>query len=318
MPSEYDKKHLKKLLLLGLALIWTKNVWAVGCSFSPKTFQLKIPELAVAPNVPVGSVLLARTFSAKGPAAVCPTGSPLYKSMMMGPWATLSSIPGVYETGVPGIGVRIDDFVLDGFVPLSQQIPPNQALAIMGKDVRLLFYRTGDIEPGNFPAGIVARFQLQGTNGTLGNLLTQQVVSGSVRIKSCYAKSPNIIVPMGQVQRNVFNGVGSTSPVKSFKFDMTCQGDGLPVDVSYDVMAGTSSPETGVIPLDNVEGSATGVAIKVMNNDGSPLQFNMPTRYHLNHEPSISIPLKAAYVQTNKKITAGVANATMTFTITQN
>lgn len=310
---------LKRCLLFILLMSTSKFALAVGCSFTPKDIKITIPDLIVSPNQEIGSVIAARSFPAQGRVANCLTGgSPLYKSTMMGNWATESAIKGIYETGIPGIGVRIDDYIVDSPVPTTQQIPPVNALVITAKDIKMLFYRIGEIKPGSFPAGPVAHFQLTDTKGSLADLLTLRVTGGGVKIKSCYAKSPNIIVPMNQVQRKVFTGPGSLSPAKAFSLDMVCQNDAIAVDVSFDVMSGITSPGPGIVPLTDEENAASGVAIKVMNNDGTPLVFNNPVRYHNQYEREISIPLKAAYIQTANIIKAGVANAAITFTITQN
>jgi major type 1 subunit fimbrin (pilin) len=311
------KTRMLSLLLAPLLLLSVKAFAGCTMAASPETIRVVLPTFYVDPNIPVGGVIGGKTVSAARLLTVMCTGSTTYRSALLGDWATPSAtVPGVYETGLPGIGVKVTDFVMpDRYVPVTNAaLPPNQTLGLNGSDIRLLFYRTGEIVPGNFPTGIVARFSL----GTTANILSLQITAGGAKIKSCYASSPSITVPLGSHQRSVFNGVGSTSEMKSFNVELTCQGDNMPVNVSFSSSGATSSPEPGVIPLDGSEGSATGVAVKVVKGDGSPVQFDTAETYHTAGETSISIPLRAGYVQTAGTITPGVANTAMTFTITQN
>ncbi|WP_275555907.1 hypothetical protein [Mixta sp. Marseille-Q2659] len=111
---------------------------------------------------------------------------------MTGNWSGVSdALPDVYNTGIPGVGVKVSDYLhSDRFVPLAMTLTPAPNTPLLGADIQLLFYRTGDITPGSFPGGEVARFTLPDNEGNPTNILSLQVISGSVHIKSCYAKSP--------------------------------------------------------------------------------------------------------------------------------
>ncbi len=315
--------NVRTLSLLLTPLLFASAKVFAGCTFvaSPETVRVVLPNLAVDPNIPVGGVIGGKTLSVARLLTLNCTGSTTYRSSLLGSWATPSAtVPGVYETGLPGIGVKVSDFVLpERSVPVTNAaLSPNQTLGLSGSDIQLLFYRTGTIEPGNFPTGVVARFTLPGPSGSATNILSLQVTAGGARIKSCYAKSPSITVPLGRHQRTEFNGPGSTSDMVAFNVELTCQGDNMPVKVSFSASGGSASPEPGVIPLDGSEGSASGVAVKVVRASGAALQFDTEETYHTGAETSITIPLRAGYVQTASKITPGIANTAMTFTITQN
>lgn len=306
--------------LLPLAFISAK-VFATGCSFgSPEVERIMLPNFAIDPNLPVGSIIASKTISKAGIVALTCTGSTRYISTMQGAWSTESTVvPGVYETGLPGIGVKVSDYITpEKYVPQTAQLSPNMTTPLMGNDIRLNFYRTGKIVPGNFPVGQVANFSLPGKTGAMVKVLTLQLFSGGARIKSCYAKNVNIVIQLGRHGKKEFTGIGSGTAPKLFNVDLVCQGDRLPVEVSFDPSGGSDSYQDGVIPLDGSENSATGIAIKVMNRDASPLQFGVKRTYHTNAESSISIPLLANYIQTEKIIKPGLANSAMTFTITQN
>ena len=311
---------MKKLAVIIACLMTATSAWAAGCDIgTPKTQQISLPDLIVDPNLPPGSVIGSKTVSVTGGLAQSCTGSVPYQSMMTGSWGTPSSVmPDVYETGVPGVGVKVTDYLLPNRnVPVAMTLTPEANSPLIGSDIQLLFYRTGEIKPGIFPGGEVVRFSLPDSSGNTTNVLSLQVASGSVRMKSCYAKSPNLIVQLGSVNRSVFVGMGSTVTPTSFQIELVCQGD-LPVNVSFSSASSAPSSVPGIVPIDNAPGSASGIAIKIMYRDGSPLRFDTPQTYHTFGKREIAIPLLATYTPIAKAITPGAVRGAITFTITQN
>lgn len=308
------------LSLMPLAFISAKTL-AVGCLLAaPVTERIMLPTFAIDANLPVGAIIAAKTLSTAGIASLLCTGSTRYISTMQGAWTKESTtVPGVYETGLPGIGVKVSDYIVSNkFVPQTAQLSPNITRPLKGNDIRLTFYRTGEIIPGNFPVGQVVNFSLPNKLGAMIKVLTLQMFSGGAKIKSCYAKNTNVTIKLGSHSKNEFYGIGSGTAPKPFNVDLVCQGENLPVQISFDASGGSASYQDGVIPLDGNVNSANGVAIIVMNRDASPLQFGVKKTYHTNADSSISIPLLANYIQTMRAITPGVANSAMSFTITQN
>ncbi|GLR11076.1 hypothetical protein COO59_15165 [Mixta theicola] len=313
-------KKLTSALVVIAGIITATSGWAAGCDIGvPKTQRLILSDLIVDPNLPPGSLLDSKIINVAGWMAQSCTGSVQYQSTMAGSWSRPSAImPGVYDTDVPGVGVKITDYRFsDSFVPLAATLTPGDDTPMLGSDIQLLFYRTGDITPGSFSGGEVARFSLPDSNGNLTNVLSLQMVSGAVRIKSCYAKTPHLTVQLGSISRSAFGSYGSTVAPTAFNIELLCQGD-LPVNVSFSSASSTPSPEPGIVPIDNVPGAATGVAIKIMYRDGSPLYFDTPRTYHNAGERELTIPLLAAYTPIGNNVTSGTARAAITFTITQN
>ncbi|ARJ41392.1 hypothetical protein B1H58_04805 [Pantoea alhagi] len=307
------------LVLIAGAITATSGL-AAGCDIgAPKTQRVALSDLIIDPNLPPGSLLDSKIINVAGWMAQSCSGSVPYHSAMTGSWSRPSAVmPGVYDTGVPGVGVKITDYRFsDRFVPLTATLTPEGDAPVLGSDIQLLFYRTGDTTPGSFPGGEVARFSLPDSNGNLTSVLSLQLVSGDVRIKSCYAKTPNQTVQLGTISRSAALGYGSSVAPTAFKIELLCQGD-LPVNVSFSAASSVPSPEPGIVPIDNIPGAATGVAIKIMYRDGSPLYFDTPRTYHNQGEREIAIPLLAAYTPLGNKVTPGTARAAITFTITQN
>lgn len=313
------KKLTSALLLIAGAATATSG-WAAGCDIgAPKTQRVMLSDLIIDPNLPPGSLLDSKIVNVAGWMAQSCSGSVPYRSTMSGSWSQPNAmIPGVYDSGVPGVGVKITDYRFsDRYVPQSTTLTSTGDNPIMGSDIQLLFYRTGDITPGSFPGGEIARFSLPDSDGNLTDVLSLQLISGEVRIKSCYAKTPNQTVELGTIHRDAILGYGSTIAPTAFKIELLCQGD-LPVNVSFSSASSMPSPDAGIVPIDNIPGAATGVAIKVLYRDGSPLNFDTPRTYHQAGEREIAIPLLAAYTPISDTITPGATRAAITFTITQN
>jgi major type 1 subunit fimbrin (pilin) len=313
---------MKKLTVAGVIMLCAAapaSVQAAGCDLgTPRTQQITLPDLLVDPNQPPGSVIGSKTVAIAGDLAQNCEGSINWQSVLTGSWARPSGVlPDVYETGIPGVGVKISDALLpDSFMPVNTTLTADSSRPVIGADIQLLFYRTGDITPGIFPGGEVARFMLSDKSGNLATALTLQAASGSVRMKSCYAKSTSLMVPLGRVNRRSFTGVASTVSPTAFDIELICQGN-LPVKVTFSSSGGAPSPEPGIVPIEEGPGTAGGIAIKVMHRDGRLLTFDTPETYHLAGEPEISIPMLASYTPISTSITPGVARGAMTFTITQ-
>src|SRR5262249_36950664 len=74
----------------------------------------------------------------------------------------------------------------------------------------------------------------------------------------------------------------------------------------------------GVLALSS-DSTATGIGLQLKDGSGNALKYNMKytlTSYSSTTGGSYTIPLKANYYQTSASVTAGTANAVLTFTMT--
>ncbi len=242
-------------------------------------------------------------------------------------------LPGVYPTGVGGVGYRITTQVsnhacLSGVWPLTCE---------------------GDFEP--FPAAQTATIELVKTGtiraGTLNNFnigkwilnnetikpIAMFTVYASTTLKpqeppTCsFASTGPIQASLGNVSAQSFKGVGSTSPERPFSIDLTCKpGDGKSSIDAYVTL--TDATNTGnysnVLTL-SPDSQATGVGIEVLSGT-TVLGYGPDSKAagNINQwlagtvsagSTSYSIPLKARYVQTGPVVTVGSANARATFTM---
>ncbi|HCR3023301.1 MULTISPECIES: fimbrial protein [Serratia] len=302
------------------ALVWlatlTTAVYAGTCTTNAKTARMGLLTLAVDPRIEVGEQLAVRTENSINGTTfsfLC-SGSVAYRSMSP---LTPSALPGVFETGIEGVGVTISDlWQSNKNVPVNTAISPNLLTPWINRnDVRLTFIKTGPIKTGGDMGGkIIARYYLDSTS-----ILDLSISGMKVIQKSCLVdlNYKNQTVNLGSPKRSEFNGVGSTaaSSERNFSVVLQCQEDNIPVQVTFE--AAGNSPGVGMIDIADGADAAKGVAVEVLDENRNPLTFSRPINYHTAAEKEIRIPLMARYKQTGA-ISPGQADAVMTFTITQN
>ncbi len=302
------------------ALLWlatlTTVAYAGTCTTNAKTIRMGLLTLAVDPRIEIGEQLAVRTensISGTTFSFLC-SGSVAYRSMSP---LTPSALPGVFETGIDGVGVTISDlWQSNKNVPFNTAISPNLLTPWINRnDVRLTFIKTGPIKTGGDMGGkIIARYYLDSTSVLDLSISGMKVIQKSCLVDLNYK---NQTVDLGSPKRSEFNGVGSSavSSERNFFVVLQCQEDNIPVQVTFE--AAGSSPGVGMIAIADGSDAAKGVAVEVLDENRNPLTFSRPINYHTAAEKEIRIPLMARYKQTGD-ISPGQADAVMTFTITQN
>lgn len=305
----------KYYFLLSLTLFTSINAWA-KCELIGDIGKnnVLLSTFYISPTQPVGSVIAVRTVDINKLVGICTGGGgALFESSMFGTFAQESTIPGVYESGVKGIGIKISDIIYpddqNRSVPSSYSIGGSSNLGALAKSVKVTFYRTGVVTPGSFASGIAAKFKLEGKD--IGSIVLR---GGDVKTKSCYAKTYDVTVPMGSYSKKDF--VDGMTTAKDFDVTLTCTGDKTPVYVSFSRVGDATG--NGHIPL-STDSTASGVEFYILDKATSqPLVFDKKTKYHTSSEESIIMPFSVRYIQSATNIKPGTANGAMTFTVTQN
>lgn len=162
--------------------------------------------------------------------------------------------------------------------------------------------------PGRFRASIV--------NETF--VYSYNVSSSNVSTVACSVTNTSINVPMGNVQRSTFTGVGHEGNPVQFFIPLDCDA-ATRVNFKIDATA-DSSGVPGVMAINSsaTGNAASGVGIKITRS-GAPVAFGtvIPVGTVAN-AGMFNIPLIAQYYQTLPNVTAGQANGTATFTMTYN
>lgn len=142
----------------------------------------------------------------------------------------------------------------------------------------------------------------------------------TITTPACYVSSTSINVPLGDVKRTTFTGVGSTSPAQSFTVPLVCS---RATKVSMTLSPGASgayNASTGIINLDTPTSgkSATGVGIQLLYSNAAKALNTAFSVGSVTAAGNLNVPLSARYYQTATSVTAGQANGTATFTMTYN
>ncbi|NVZ18024.1 type 1 fimbrial protein [Pseudomonas costantinii] len=258
----------------------------------------------------------------------------------------------VYETGVKGIGVAIwysgNAMPTSGFGTNCGGGTSSCNWNISSTMVfDLSFIKIGEVGAGTIQgASLPTMVQSFITTNTVE--FERVNFSGSINIVSRTCLTSNVNVPMGTHLTNEFGGKNTFTPWQDFSIELNnCpafngyyQGTGPrwlsdgtsnnldsrksnTLRVRIDPTLPAINPSQGILSLDpSAAGkapAATGVSVQVADSGGGPLPLSTLRASGIvpldveGH--AYSIKLKARYIQTEDRITAGPANATATFTI---
>lgn len=260
------------------------------------------------------------------------------------------------STPYPGIGLRLR---WDGG-PLripSGYLHENLLSRDLIGDSRFWNWATGTVtmelvKTGTIPAGsfgltnggeAVISLNLPRRNPPISGIAYAKIVMGNtmnvpvivVKDKptcSVSANSTSLDVPLGNVPRTTFTGLGSVSKEKPFNLVLECSGGdagtsrGINITLTDPASSGGNSSTT--LPL-TPGSTASGVGIQVLRDNGTLVSYGAdsavvgnPNQWKagtvtgaINGTQIFTIPLKARYVQTAPDVTSGVADGLATFTM---
>ena len=305
------------LLFSGLAgaACQTKNNWLSVVNAGNIIVQRDTPIGALIATIPTAAaeVLEASCLSSIG-------GQVIAQFDYMGGVAT--SIPNVYYTNIPGVGVSIVG--MTGGVSTMQNPPVTYSLQMSpstwtdiwsGNPQVLKFYKVGNINSGNLVPGRVGHQTLVDDGGIIREI---QLSGGSVTQVACSIRTPNLVFPLGDIPVSTFgNTIGFIPDVSSTQnLGLECD-TGANINISLNGTQNPDSSDASVLALNNQGGSdvASGVGIQLLYND-VPLVLN--DRIVLKNSPGgvETFPLKARFIQTKTNVTAGDASTNATLQLT--
>lgn len=152
-----------------------------------------------------------------------------------------------------------------------------------------------------------------GTVNFTGNIIDSACV---VDLGSAGATSMDVI--MGNVNKSVFTGVGSTGGSSATKFNLVlkdCPDTIKTATVKFDGISYKN--DNTVLALTAEDGVAEGVAIQLSDKSGVLPLYTASATYDLESgkDKENTLDFYARYIQTEDKVTAGTANSIATFTV---
>ncbi|MDH0729991.1 type 1 fimbrial protein [Pseudomonas sichuanensis] len=265
------------------------------------------------PWVAPGEVLLHTNIPGVGLAVLASFGDPL-------PGRHWQFIPG---QGLFGWGVPHREIISPAEVGGAIEVPFVNSLKYHYRLIKI-----GPIDPGMGPQPLAGHTLAQFTSNRSGKVLEVDFSGGTLNVAQCGLTgepSKQVRVPMGTWQVSHFSGPGSFTDTKSFYLPfMKCVGGTVPGNypIGYlrlDPRNGSPVVDSanGIIGL-NSESDATGIGVQVMEEYG-PKPMRLTEEVPLFEVPNyeLVLPLSARYIQLGDATpTAGVANASLSFTLT--
>lgn len=263
---------------------------------------------------------------------------------------------GVYETGLPGIGIK---FVRgNGLADFPTTVLSTNCVASehcfyedgWSADSRILFIKTantvtpGTISVNNLPS-VVYSF---GQSGSMRNIYKISLI-GNLKITTptcdISPASQAMSVDMGQHYTDTFTGKGSVTQWKDASIQLTNCGQfygNTPngylaktyngtastaavmqqnvLSISLNPLNGVVDAAKGIMKIDNASDRATGIGIQLSRSKNTSDLVNLADKSSQkiaqDGPTSITVPLFARYIQTENNVLAGKANSKLEYTIT--
>jgi type 1 fimbria pilin len=141
--------------------------------------------------------------------------------------------------------------------------------------------------------------------------------TGKIKSATCNIVSDaNLQVPLGDIGTTFFGSTGDVSRAQPFSVELNCPIDG-PEQVAI-TFSGKTATDPTLLALDSGEGTATGIAVRINQQDGSTqVKLNTPsaTTALIAGENTLNFTAQYQALTGRSNITPGKANATAQFTI---
>ncbi|QFZ86296.1 fimbrial protein [Variovorax paradoxus] len=324
-------KELLGLAMLALVMSQTARA-ADPCSSSTGQpgiilFPIVGP-VTVDPSVAVGTTLVrpATPLSATPPVTITCAAQGTTKVSLQ--WAGSGPYLGnnIYATSVPGVGVRL---FWDGgtTVPFATTGPASfESASSWTGTISMAVVKTGSITRGGSITGEVAKL----TYPTLGGFQIGSIrINGSIEINpgrpTCAVTTQSVSVRLGNVSKDKFKGVGSTSQGEPFNIGLNCAGGitGITTAISVTLTDPTNPDNRSNTLSLSPASTASGVGIQILkgatvlsygpdsNTPGTQNQWSAGS----SGNGLFDVPLIGRYVQTSPTIKPGSASGRATFTL---
>lgn len=285
--------------------------------------------LTVPDTLAVGSAIpgSARSHRVKGSCDAADSGKPI-TACHLGEGEEVPGLPGVYRTGVEGIGIEMLNSAGQpvrgraahcdsrstplGYVSHdgsgSFDVPLTLQLV---KTANTTSQQTMTIRNGIWSLGIYPDEQLGHLNAVR--------YSGNLALKAtiCSVDQSSLLVKLGDFPVSQFTHVGSSTGWKMFSLDAVCN-DTVTMTAQITSPNGATNIGIGDDALNLVPGSdsATGVGV-AMEVGGVALRYNYPIPFGDETTPNqpFSLPFLVQYYQLSDRVTAGKANVVATIDI---
>lgn len=281
-------------------------------------------DLNIQRDVPEGTVLLQKDVSVPATVSILAGNNVCTQELKMNyAGATKTSLASVYNTNIPGVGIKVFTGTHSGAGAYDYLQNPGNNNSFSGTATNssyvywvassiatVYLVKTGDITSGRLAAGEIGRVTNLETGTVLFSINTS---GGNVNALACSIESGNgLSFPIGDVLNTEFKGVNST-PDKTSTVDLKldCNADAN-INIKLSGVQNPDSTEKSILALSGnpgQDGVAEGVGVQLLY-DGTPLEINKLINLKKSSGGKESFPITARYIQTKEAIRPGAANAT--------
>ncbi|OPW99451.1 fimbrial protein [Citrobacter sp. A316] len=327
------KGDLVYLIVLG-ALYWFASFSCYAsaeCGFNSgdiSTTTFNIPTLMVNEDAQPGTILYSQTVIGSSMVIRCHGDG----SIMQGYTVLTSSdarkdnpVANVYQTNVPGIGIEAEwanqpsSSLGAGFaitpMHLGSSRTANTTYSLAIK-TRVQIVVTGPVS-----SGVVDTSRLQADwiydDLTIGQLRFSPITV-NVTANTCNLVEKNITVPLKKIMvSDIVDGYSNVVSDDRFKIQLMQCAAGIKVDYKFTTAGSTGvSGNSDILAIASGNGAAEGVGLQILDSNNNVLKFD--NEYNVVAQTtdgqSVSIPLKARYVQTGP-VKAGKVDSVATFDV---
>ncbi|WP_320727294.1 fimbrial protein [Enterobacter sp. 118C5] len=319
---------MKCYLLFFLFISFGVNACVNGYADTDPVQTASFTSVIAQRDTPVGSVIATTTGTPAYP------GFYYYNSggecdlyaVMKYHGAIPTSLENVFETNVPGVGIRASIFSWShggGYATaapgtLAIQFPGSGGWGVYPPKIELV--KTGNITSGMLDAGALMTLQSVNNDNTAANANVTWSLSSAAQITqvACEITSGNSLsFELGNVQAGQFTSVGTISDKTStLDLKLNCDANAN-VNLTLNGTQNSDADDPGILALTNqgADGVAEGIGVQLIYNE-LPLKINERLLLKTSSGGQESFPITARYIQTKNQVKPGIANATATLDIT--
>lgn len=317
-------------LVLATAALFMPHAKA-SCQSPGLPALLSLTSISVPTSLPVGSTISGteRTVHISGNCYYAPDAGQPIIACYNGFGKEVPGMPGVYETGVAGIGISLRNDKGQRVTGAADQIcsanmPVGQVSGTINSDATIPFsfdvmlelvktsetVASGALTMSNTQFNLaVGRIEALGEPNTLS-------YSGNVQVKAvtCSVSPKSLTVTLGDFPVSRFTGPGTLVSQSVFNIGMLCDRDVQP-EMMITSANGYETNFPGVIKLTPESGVATGVGVKMLFNGQIPVFGQYMNTFTAYANVQSQYPFSVSYEQTRSEVTPGTANAVATITV---
>lgn len=316
------------LLILGTAALFMPHAKAT-CTTPDMPKMINVASISVSTTLAVGAIIPGseQTVHVAGNCDQNIDSGLEIVSCYYGTGAEIPGMTGVYDSGVPGIGIALMNdkgqrISGAGGVQCDSRGTPIGYVSSDGQqsfsfDVTLELVKTSN----EIASGMLAQAQTQFGIGVFGHegIGEPNVISyaGNVTFNevTCSVSPKSLTITLGDFPVSDFTGTGTLTPGKTFYVDVNCT-DTVQPEAMVTSVNGYETDFPGVIKLTPETGVATGVGVRMLYDGEVPVFGTYrDTAAVAQANQTLEIPFEVAYEQIAADVTPGTANSIATITL---